>query len=313
MPALDGVDVSHYQGSSFPWAAMVQQHGITLGACKVSEGGGAHAFIDSTWEINREGMRAAGLRYRGLYHYLTPTASVADQVANFSRVGGLEQGEFIQVDIEQAGLTSGQILDALHAFESAYPGRVTQYQGRYFNDPQNGLYDWWPWWLPNYSTTLPHTVRPVAIWQWGGAALGVKVPNIGGVDSNQIIDRAAVERVCALTAPPGPGPLPPEVQFMKSGHYRDDRPDGHWQVWWVNRDWTDALYAYPIDDMPRGGDYDLLDKLPDHLLTAPFGVLADIQNRQNRPTPLDPVVKVAAIDEHSHSGGVMGPTGGVVR
>lgn len=139
----------------------------------------------------------------------------------------------------------------------------------------------------------PHT----DVVQWIGHVHPSITKSLGSVDDNTVLRSFA-----AWSKAPTVIPLPIEVEPMKSGHYRDDRIDGEWQVWWVNRDWRDSLYAYPIDDAPRGGDYDLLDQLPDGLPVARFGVLDAIMRRQNRPTPLPvaeaPVIDLATITAH---------------
>lgn len=285
MPALHGVDVSHFQGSAFPWAAMVQQHGITLGCTKVSQGAG---FVDPTWQINRDGMRAAGLRHRGLYHWLSAGVNLASQLANFRRIGTLDVGEFVMLDIEENGLTVAEILAALELWEQTYPGRLIRYQGKFFANGDLGIYGRWPWWLPAYRSTILPTVLPVTVWQWAGGAGGVNVPNVGNVDSNEIIDRARLERVAGYTLPPSPLPEGITSMFCK------DADTG--KFWYVGIDWL-GVWASPIDEV--GIDWALIGSVNDAvngpLKDVAHADLQRIYDHRGRPaTPTDTVA------EHKH-------------
>jgi GH25 family lysozyme M1 (1,4-beta-N-acetylmuramidase) len=212
---FDGADVSHYQGTSFPWSWTVAQ-GCRLGATKATQG---TSYVDPTLTINRLAMKAAGLRWRGFYHWVMP-GPVAAQAAWFRRnVGALEPGEFIQLDCENTPqrLTVAEILGAWQQFELLYPGRVCVYSGANYNRWQfapEGAHV--PWWLAWYSSgtwehlkaTNPSVFpRDPVVWQWAGGASGVTVPGVGRVDSNQVLDAAALDRLCQIITTPPPSPV----------------------------------------------------------------------------------------------------------
>lgn len=210
---LDGVDVARYQGD-FPWNEATGR-GVVLGAAKVGQG---PAWIDPYWEQNRFAMRAAGLRWRGLYFWVEPRPDIAGQVRRFAElVGALELGEFVELDLETtdyllpAVLSAGDCLAALEALEELYPGRVVRYQGGGFASGTSLAFAPWTWWRPHYQTSPPPAVpgMPYAVWQWGGGANGAI---FGGarVDSSRVFDAAALDRVAGYRVA-GPVVLPVEL------------------------------------------------------------------------------------------------------
>lgn len=224
-----GCDVSHHQTdspkpSSFNWPATVQM-GATFGACKVTEG---ERFVDSAWHANRAGMAAAGLRWRGLYAWISPDHTAAAHVALFkSLVGSLNTGEFVMLDIEQHPLTEAQIVAALEAFEAAYPGRVVRYQGLYFpfgREGESPLFARWPWIIAYYSASLPTLAEQPVVWQWAGGAGGVVIDGYH-IDSNTVLDPAALDRVCALAPQPS---TPTEEPDVFEGFVKDDSAGHFW-------------------------------------------------------------------------------------
>lgn len=117
----------------------------------------------------------------------------------------------------------------------------------------------------------------------------------GQVDG--IIQRAQMLRQVTVLdkADSVPVVVSPLVRLEEEMYYRDDRVDG-WQIWYVGRDWTDALYAYPINDMPRKGDWGKLDALGVVPVKVSLGALVDIMNVQNRPTAARVVTPVVVAD-----------------
>jgi GH25 family lysozyme M1 (1,4-beta-N-acetylmuramidase) len=224
MPLFDGADVSNHQG-----AAMVDQWGqvAVLGATggwwKVTEG---RSYADPYAARHRDATQAAGLRYRGPYHWLSPTSPVADQLTWFSaHIGDLRPGECIQIDIEDpAGLSDAQVFDAVERWEGRYPGRVLAYLGRWYMpyNPTGKRVESYlidrllarygadmKWWLPWYSNTYPAGMPTIPVmWQYAGGDSGVLVEGVGRVDSNQIIDRDRLELLCGYGAPLEPDVIP---------------------------------------------------------------------------------------------------------
>jgi GH25 family lysozyme M1 (1,4-beta-N-acetylmuramidase) len=216
MPHNDGFDVSHYQGANFPWT-WSRNEGHDLASCKATEG---IRFVDPTFAHNRDAMASAGFRYRGMYCWIKPRLDVAAQVDHFvATVGDLALGEFVQIDCEEAPLTAGQMWTAFSALSERYPGRVIVYAGFFFagwtSDPRFANCPWWlAWYGPATFDDLqaraakkkrPLPWQPI-VWQWGGGAEGDSVPGSEkGVDSNQIIDRDALESLAGYTNPPPTG------------------------------------------------------------------------------------------------------------
>jgi GH25 family lysozyme M1 (1,4-beta-N-acetylmuramidase) len=206
-----GFDVSHYQGDDFPWTWSRDQ-GHDLASCKATEG---TRFVDPTFAHNRQGMSAAGFRYRGMYCWIKPRQDVSAQVDHFvSTVGDLDTGEFVQIDCEESPLTSEQMWTAFSLLSARYPGRVIVYAGYSFASwTTDGRFANCPWWIPWYgpqsfdalqaravSKGRPLPWQPI-LWQWGGGAQGDLVPGLDKrVDSNQIIDRDSLEAIAGYSA-----------------------------------------------------------------------------------------------------------------
>jgi GH25 family lysozyme M1 (1,4-beta-N-acetylmuramidase) len=225
MPTFDGTDVSNHQGAAMvdAWDQVVALGG-TGGWWKVTEG---RTYLDPYAAQHRTATAAAGLRYRGPYHWLSPTSSVVDQFNWFvSHVGDLNEGEAIQLDIEDpAGVSDGQAIECIDRWEARYPGRVLHYMGRFYMR-QGGTYlvdrmlarygDQFRWWLPWYTNTYPGGQLPVepVMWQWAGGADGVLIQGVGHVDSNKIIDRDRLEAASGYSADPPPPDPPQEVQML---------------------------------------------------------------------------------------------------
>ena len=208
----DGFDVSHWQGPDFPWEWSREQ-GHELASCKATQG---TQFVDPTFRRNRRVMAETGFRFRGVYTWIEPDQDIGVQVDHFiDTVGDLALGEFVQIDAEQAPLTSGQMQDALVRLQDHYPDRIIMYTGLTFahwstQTAAKGT----PWWLAWYGPQSFDALRQRAIskfhfpvpwtpvvWQWGGGAEGEFVPAIGKrVDSNEIIDRAALEVLAGYKA-----------------------------------------------------------------------------------------------------------------
>jgi len=101
---VQGIDVARYQGS-IDWPA-VAASGVEWAAYKATLG---TKVVDPLFAVNRAGARAAGIRYRFAYHWITPDAEPRDQVDHYLRtIVALEDGEGTLLDAEQGGLTEEQ-------------------------------------------------------------------------------------------------------------------------------------------------------------------------------------------------------------
>jgi lysozyme len=214
---MDGHDVAGSYQPDFPWQ-ISRSAGDELAAWKATQGTG---FADHWFARNRDATEALGFRYRGIYHWQSPNDPVGAQLAFFrSVVGDLRPGEFIQLDQEQPGLSLDAVVAACAVWSQVYPGRVAHYGGASFGWTGGHAHPRlreWPWWLAAYRATMPVTaVRPV-IWQWGG----FPVAGVGSVDANQIIDRAALERLAGYTDTPGPLPDDEELYVERFVRRKD--------------------------------------------------------------------------------------------
>src|SRR5262245_8737541 len=87
MPRLDGIDVSHWDGT-VDWSAVRGAESIQLVAAKATEGMGDR---DPQFAANWAGMRAAGFRVRIAYHFATgdpPEEQAAWFAATIADAGG---------------------------------------------------------------------------------------------------------------------------------------------------------------------------------------------------------------------------------
>lgn len=225
MPQLDGIDIYNGQGDRlaqvgadvdaiWEWLAGLNPR-PSLAVCKSSQGASVKAR-DRYYPHWRDTTERLGFAYRGPFHWVTATSPIAAQFANFTAyVGVLRDGEFIQLDCEEAGLTDQMVLEAYDRWTQQYGDRVAVYMGRYFTPQRDAagkttymidrLPGEIPWWVAWYgpkdfsAVTLPR--RPV-IWQWGGGKEGVYVPVIDRrVDSNQIIDEDRLRLLCGYPEP----------------------------------------------------------------------------------------------------------------
>jgi len=209
MPRLDGIDVSHWDGT-VDWSAVRGAESIQLVAAKATEGMGDR---DPQFAANWAGMRAAGFRVRIAYHFATgdpPEEQAAWFAATIADAGGpLLAGEGVMVDIEPSPPLVGELpvaylAELLAAIESSTGRTPLRYMGEYYPGAGDPALDRFPLWLPDYTMNgaRPTTLLAYAIWQWGGGEDGAFVPGIGAgsthVDSDEVEDWPTVERLVQL-------------------------------------------------------------------------------------------------------------------
>ena len=116
---LEGLDVSHYQGT-INWPA-VASTGRRFVVMKVTEG---QTYVDPTYEANHAAARAAGLLVSA-YHFANPSSSPNDAVLEadwFVNNAGLLPGDLVPaLDLEQTG---GLSVSDLQAWVGAWLGEV---------------------------------------------------------------------------------------------------------------------------------------------------------------------------------------------
>lgn len=222
-PRFDGTDWASYQAG----ATTVTWQSLQAMGCRGSWWKSTQSidYVNPYFAGWRLTAQQLGFQYRGPYHWLSPATSTAAQLAHFvSVVGDLHDGECIQLDCEQGpsrpgasdGLTDDEVVAAWDLWNAHYPGRVLVYLGRFFNGSSDGggymidrILKRRPalkWWLPYYTSTFPSGLPATPVmWQWGGGGNGAIVPPLGRVDSNQIMDEAALKLLSnTVIGPPDP-------------------------------------------------------------------------------------------------------------
>ena len=192
-------DVSSYQpGHNFGPARAT----FDVGICKASEGVG---IADSTFNSHRAGLKQAGFKYRGFYHFYHPASDPLAQAKLFCRmVGQLEAGEFPVLDWETADgvpsardVANAQIwLDYVEKTLGVVPWI---YGGPYFLqalalDPSFARY---PLWVAEYGPSCPLVPAPWSFWIAWQYSDKENVPGIGPCDVSIINgDDSVMDKYC---------------------------------------------------------------------------------------------------------------------
>jgi GH25 family lysozyme M1 (1,4-beta-N-acetylmuramidase) len=208
---VDGLDVSHYQGT-IDWPT-VRTHiaGPGLAAWKVSQGA---TTIDATNTTNRQATSKAGFRWRLGYHWLVPYVNPILQADWFlNHHTNLQPGEGVILDAEQAGITEPMVLAWCEHVETVTARPVAVYTGIYvaggsiwystrvFNGQRAR-------WLAAYEpeSMVRAAAQPYGfdVWQGDGGATGTFPGVATGVDLNMVENPIILDLACAITATPQP-------------------------------------------------------------------------------------------------------------
>jgi lysozyme len=201
-PTVPGVDVSSFQGT-VNWTS-VATAGIDFGYARVSDG----TAIDSTFDQNYSGMKAAGLA-RGAYQYFEPAQDPALQ-ANLllQKIGTLVQGDLPPaLDVE---ITGGQSPATLIAEIRTWTTTVENAIGRvpaidtnltfWSSSVQATSFGDNPLWIASYGSgfpNLPPGWDNWAFWQYSGS--GTVAGIAGAVDLDQF--NGTLAELNQLTSP----------------------------------------------------------------------------------------------------------------
>jgi GH25 family lysozyme M1 (1,4-beta-N-acetylmuramidase) len=211
-----GPDVSHWQGS-INWAN-VRTKGAGFAIAKATEG---TTFTDANFKSNWAGIKAAGIKVRGAYHYGLPSSSAATQAQHFvDTVGVVSAGDFLVLDIEDAdsqGASAvaawcGSFVDAVRSRSGLPTSRVFVYTGAWFWNPQAGgssVVGDHPLWVSGYTTSppMPSGWSQWTMWQYTDkeTAFGIN----SGCDSSYYQGtQAELEALVGLAPSPTPTPTP---------------------------------------------------------------------------------------------------------
>ena len=181
-----GIDVSNWQGY-VDWGT-VRRSGRLFAFAKATEG---RTYVDPTFAGNRQGMAAAGLVLRGLYHYARPDNNgAAAEAEHFLRtVGPLGPGEVAVLDLETAASAGvGDWAAEWLALVEQATGRTPvlySYQSYLRSIPTSRLTRY-PLWIAAYGrndgtvpTTQPYTDR-WSKWTWWQYTSNAVVPGVTG-------------------------------------------------------------------------------------------------------------------------------------
>lgn len=211
-----GPDVSHYQGS-VNWAK-VQSAGAGFAIAKATEG---TKFIDANFTNNWKGIKSAGIKVRGAYHYGRPSSSATTQASHFvNTVGTLSAGDFLALDIETSDSQSASsvaswcktFVSHVMSLTGLPKTRVFIYTGAWFWNPQAGgsssVGDH-PLWVSGYTSSppMPSGWADWTMWQYTSkeSAFGIS----GGVDASYYQGtQSELEALVGLGPSPTPTPTP---------------------------------------------------------------------------------------------------------
>jgi lysozyme len=167
--AVQGVDVSHYQGA-FNWAS-----GRSFGYAAIGDGTG---YADPMFGTNWANMQGAGV-LRGAYQFFEPSEDPTAQ-ANLmvAAVGRLGPGDLpCMIDVEVTGGQSGGTIAArirtwLDVVQAGTGLAPIIYTGPYFWDDNVGdaSFGNFPLWIADYGPScpaLPNGWSTWTIWQYG--------------------------------------------------------------------------------------------------------------------------------------------------
>jgi GH25 family lysozyme M1 (1,4-beta-N-acetylmuramidase) len=234
-PNVDGIDISHWNLVSDESRILPMK----LMSCKATEG---PWFESPTFTTYWAMFKRLGARYRGAYHWVRSDSTARAQVDNLARaldrVGGLQVGDFIQLDWERTYRPTGELVadptvalieEWIRLAELRWGDRIIVYGSDWVPNflawrKRNPLM---PIWYANYNTGDKVTAGwaecakyNATVWQWTSV---YKMPGfswnpddpLDGIDVNHVFDWGVLDRL-TLQSPivlPAPGP---EGEEMKS-------------------------------------------------------------------------------------------------
>ena len=223
MVELQGLDVASYQG--YPDWKKVAADGVAFVFTKATEG---LNYVNPTLRHNWTGIKDAGM-VRGAYHYARPDQNLSiSEVQHFigamDRVGGLESGDLLALDIESgSGNVARWSLNFVRDLEQHYGFKPMIYTGAWFSTPAGfplvqALADYGLW-LAAYTSEAPNPPRPwstLAMWQYtdAGRVQGIE----GNVDRNIFFGTAQQLRLYGYRPETAPAPAPAPAPDAEYAH-----------------------------------------------------------------------------------------------
>jgi GH25 family lysozyme M1 (1,4-beta-N-acetylmuramidase) len=238
-PNVDGIDISHWNLVSDESRILPMK----LMSCKATEG---PWFESPTFTTYWAMFKRLGARYRGAYHWVRSDSTARAQVDNLARaldrVGGLQVGDFIQLDWERTYRPTGELVadptvalieEWIRLAELRWGDRIIVYGSDWVPNflawrKRNPLM---PIWYANYNTGTGPThgwaecaKYNAAVWQWTSV---YKMPGfswnpddpLDGIDVNHVFDWGVLDRLTLQGPLVEPASPVPEEETMQSVIY----------------------------------------------------------------------------------------------
>jgi lysozyme len=182
---VEGIDVSHYQGS-INWNAEKAQ-GRLFGVASVGDG----LYQDPTFATNWAGMAAAGV-IRGAYQFFEPGIDPIQQAdILIAKVGKLGDGDLpATIDVETTGnqppaTVAANVGKWLARVEAGTGRRPMIYTGPYFwqDHVASTAFGAYPLWIAGYGVSQPQLPAPwnaFKIWQYSDSGGSLDVDRFQG-------------------------------------------------------------------------------------------------------------------------------------
>lgn len=219
MPDLRLADVSEFQ--TVDWPAYVEPAVVIRALYGTSH-------VDKHWAANIAAARArAGLRVRGIYHYIVASQDIAAQahalVALIKAAGGLRPGEFVIADIEEGtGDLRARFETWVQIVHAGLGGVEGEYSGVAFARAHLGDFAGASLvWVAAYQSNEPTDHHQ--LWQYTDrqSFAGISAPCDGSVF------HGSIDQLYALVTGASPSPQEdPHMSYLDGAHASDDDRDG---------------------------------------------------------------------------------------
>lgn len=243
---IDGVDLSHYQGSlQIIWSEACKA-GVKFVYHKASEG---TDWVDKSYNGRRQEAASHGVKF-GAYHFAHPEPGTAEAEAmHFLAVAKPAPGDLapaLDLEVNEHTMSEDQLAEWVHTwfmvvFKAIGVQRGVLYTPFDVTSVPTGV----TLWVARYNNDnrLPHVPTPFkqwSMWQFSNGSLGLPsaVPGIGRVDINTLHRRFGFARLNRLVLPtakaapvakPASTPIDKIVSLAKSQvGYHEGRSGGHW-------------------------------------------------------------------------------------
>ena len=197
MPQVDGVDVSHWNGT-ISWNEVPS---LDFVACKATE---HTSFVDNQFGRNWQAMRNEGFRYRAAYHFFRANYDPITQAQHFlGVVGPLQKGEALVLDVEDTSNPPDKVQRVISELRAVVGDRVYIYTGAWCSSWDAYLGDCAVW-GSRYTTSESAALDSFEghgggflLWQWSDGEVpdAPEVAGIGSCDVNQMMDEGLLDRL----------------------------------------------------------------------------------------------------------------------